>query len=202
MKKTVLITALCVLQLCTGCGRQAYIGRLKETSVILAFGDSLTEGSGAAPDKSYPARLAELTGFRVVNSGAAGEVTFEGVRRLPGVLEKEKPDLVILCHGGNDMLRRFNPADTEQNLRTMISLAKNTGADVILIAVPKPGIILKPAGIYKKLADEFRIPFDEKSLARILQNPANKADTIHPNADGYNRLAQSIAELIRKSQTP
>jgi len=171
-------------------------------ATVVAFGDSLTEGSGATPAESYPARLADLTGYRVVNAGLAGEVTFEGVRRLPSVLKKEKPDLVILCHGGNDMLRRFNPAETEQNLRAMISLAKEAGADVILIAVPKPGIILKPAGVYKKLADEFRIPLAEKTLARIMQNPANKADTIHPNGFGYQKLADALTDLIQTSQKP
>lgn len=200
MKRILLITALCLLQLCAGCGRQPQIDRLTGDSVILAFGDSLTEGSGAAPAESYPARLAERTGFRVVNAGVAGEITPEGLRRLPNVLKKEKPDLIILCHGGNDMLRKFNPDTTEQNLRTMISMAKETGADVILIAVPKPGIILSPARVYKKLADEFLIPLDEKSLSRILQNPAFKADAIHPNAAGYNRLAQSLADLIQTSQ--
>ena len=100
------------------------------------------------------------------------------------------------------MLRKFDPATTEQNLRSMISMAKEAGADVILIAVPKPGIILKPAGVYKKLADEFQIPIDEKSLSRILQNPAFKADTIHPNGFGYQKLADALAELIQTSQQP
>jgi len=200
MKRTLLITALCLLQLCTGCGQQPRIDRLTGDSVILAFGDSLTEGSGANPDESYPARLAERTGFRVINAGVAGEITPEGLRRLPDVLKKEKPDLILLCHGGNDMLRKFNTDTTEQNLRAMISMAKEAGADVILIAVPKPGIILKPAKVYKKLADEFQIPIDEKSLSRILQNPVFKADAIHPNAAGYNRLSQSLADLIDKSQ--
>jgi lysophospholipase L1-like esterase len=197
MKRILLITTLCLVQLCTGCGRQPRIGRLTADSVILAFGDSLTEGSGAAPAESYPARLAERTGFRVVNAGASGETTIEGLRRFPDVLKKEKPDLVILCHGGNDMLRKYNPATTEQNLRAMISMAKESGADIILIAVPKPGIILKPFGVYKKLAEEFRLPLDEKSLSRILQNPAF---TIHPNGAGYNRFAETLADLIRKSQ--
>jgi lysophospholipase L1-like esterase len=196
-----LITALCIVELfCAGCGKQPRIGRLTGDSVILAFGDSITEGSGAKPEESYPARLAKLTGQRVVNAGVAGEITSEGVRRLPGVLAKEKPNLVILCHGGNDMLRGFNSDSTEKNLRTMISLTKESGADIILVAVPKPGIILKPAEVYKKLANEFGIPLDEKSLSKILQNPANKADTIHPNADGYQTLADALADLIAKSQ--
>lgn len=200
MKQILLITALCLLQLCAGCGRQPSIGRLTGDSVVLAFGDSLTEGAGAAPAENYPARLAEQTGFRVINAGVSGETTIEGLRRFPAVLKKEKPDLIILCHGGNDMLRKYNPDITEQNLRAMIFMAKEAGADVILIAVPQPGIILKPAGVYKKLADEFRIPLAEKTLSRIMQNPANKADTIHPNAVGYNRLAQSLTELIQTSQ--
>lgn len=198
-----MILMLCSLILFSaGCSPRPRIDRLSAESVILAFGDSLTEGSGAPPDESYPARLAEITGVRVVNAGVAGEITAEGLRRLPDVLETEEPDLVILCHGGNDMLRGFNPASTEQNLRTMITAIKASGADAILVAVPTPGILLKPSEVYKKLAEEFDIPLDEKSLARILQNPANKADTIHPNSAGYQKLADALADLIEKSQKP
>lgn len=195
------ITALCIVELlCSGCSRQPQIDPLTIDSVILAFGDSLTQGSGAEPEESYPAQLEKLTGHRIINAGVAGEISSAGLRRLPDVLKNETPTLVILCHGGNDMLHKSNLNIMEQNLRTMISLTKESGADVILVAVPKPGIILKPAEAYKKLADEFRIPLDEKSLSRILQNPANKADAIHPNAIGYQKLADALADLIEKSQ--
>lgn len=64
----------------------------------------MTFGTGAAPEESYLAVLERLVGRRVVNEGVPGEITDEGLERLPEVLKREKPTLLILCHGANDLL--------------------------------------------------------------------------------------------------
>ena len=124
------------------CSSGAKLPRLAGDAVILAFGDSLTFGTGATLTESYPAILERLVGRRVVNSGVPGEVTGEGLSRLPEVLEREKPALLILCHGGNDLLRRLDQQQTANNLRAMIRLARERGVAVVIIAVPSPGIAL------------------------------------------------------------
>jgi lysophospholipase L1-like esterase len=82
----------------------------------------------------------------------------------------------------------------------MITLAQNRGADVILIGVPKPGLLLRAPSFYQDLAAHHKIPGDFKTIPKILSSPSLKSDYIHPNAAGYQRMAESIAELIRKSQ--
>lgn len=191
---------LCVLALCAGCGRHPVIGRLSESSVVVAFGDSLTSGTGANQPESYPAALADMMGCAVVNASVPGEETAAGLRRLPAVLESAKPQLVILCHGGNDLLNKLDPRSTIENLNAMITLAKDAGADVILIGVPRPGLRLKAAPFYRKIAAKHRIPFEPDTLSRILSSPALKSDYAHPNAAGYRKLAESIARLIRNSE--
>jgi len=181
------------------CASGARVPRLAGDAVILTFGDSLTFGTGAARAESYPAVLERLVGRRVVNSGVPGEVTGEGVTRLPGVLEREKPALLILCHGGNDLLRRLDQQQTAVNLRAMIRLARERGIAVVFIAVPSPGLLPSPPPFYRQTAKEMGLPVDEKSLTTILSDGSLKSDHIHPNAAGYRMLAESIAALLKKS---
>jgi len=154
-----LLMAIVTSAFLMACSSNAKLPHLASDAVLLAFGDSLTFGTGAALTESYPAILERLVGRRVVNSGVAGEVTGEGLSRLPGVLEKEKPALLILCHGGNDLLRRLNQQQTASNLRAMIRLARERGIAVIIIAVPSPGLSLSPPQFYREIATEMKIPF-------------------------------------------
>jgi lysophospholipase L1-like esterase len=191
---------ICLLALCAGCGGHPSIRKLSASSVVVAYGDSLTSGIGAGAGESYPSVLSGMLACPVINAGVPGEDTAGGLRRLPGVLEKEQPQLVILCHGGNDMLNKLDQQVTIANLEAMISMVKGAGADIILVGVPKPGILLKKAPFYRELAAKHRIPFDPGSVSKILSSRALKSDYVHPNAAGYRRLAESLVKLIRESQ--
>jgi acyl-CoA thioesterase-1 len=131
------------------CSSSAKLPRLANHAVILAYGDSLTYGTGAKPTESYPAILEQMVGRQVVSSGVPGEVTAEGLSRLQGVLEREKPALLIICHGGNDLLRHMDQKQAADNIRTMVRFAKKRGAAVVLVAVPSPNIALSPPSFYR-----------------------------------------------------
>jgi len=195
-----ILTCLAVLALGAGCGSDPEIRPIQASSVIVAFGDSITAGTGAEKPESYPARLSERLGCRVVNAGVPGEETPAGLRRLPGVLSREDPDLVILCLGGNDMLSKRTHESIRANLGTMIELVKDSGADLVLLGVPKPGLLLRPPPFYEELAEAHHIPLDRTTIPDILSTPSEKSNQIHPNADGYARLANAVAALIRDSQ--
>src|ERR1700675_2661914 len=111
--------------LASGCGQQSKLAPLPADAVILAFGDSLTDGTGANEDESYPAQLARLTGRRVVREGIPGEVSEAGLARLPAALDEHRPRLLLLCHGGNDFLRRLPKEKAADNARAMIRLARD-----------------------------------------------------------------------------
>ena len=176
------------------------LAKLPAGGVVLAFGDSLTHGTGARAAESYPAVLQGLIGRRVVRAGVPGEVTAEGLARLPGVLQATAPDLLILIHGGNDLLRRTPRQRIAANLRAMVHLAQEREVAVIAIGVPDLGLILgRSAGFYEELAEELDIPYDGAALPAILKQPSLKSDAIHPNAQGYRKLAEAVAELLRKS---
>jgi lysophospholipase L1-like esterase len=195
-----IVLAACAALL-AGCGeRTPPLPRLDGNAVVLAFGDSLTYGTGAAAQESYPAVLERLIGRKVVSSGVPGEVSAVGLARLPAALEEAQPTLLILCHGGNDFLRKLPETQPAANIRAMVKLAKEKGVEVVLVGVPRPGLTGSPAGFYADIAREFRIPYDGEALKTVLTDNALKSDWVHPNAKGYARIAQSLAELLKRAK--
>lgn len=168
---------------------------------ILCFGDSITYGYGVNEDESYPAVLANLTNAKVQNSGLNGETSEFGLIRLKGILETSKFDVLILCHGGNDLLQNLNINFTKSNIKQMIKLAKDKNIKVLLIGVPNPSLGLfglKSNEIYKETANEENVPLENEILSEILINQNLKSDQIHPNKQGYEKLAKAIKEKLSK----
>ena len=173
---------------------------LSADAVILAFGDSLTFGTGANSEHSYPAELARLTGLTVINAGIPGEVTAQGVRRLPALLDRYKPQLLLLCHGGNDLLRKTGTAVTRDNIEKMISAADQRNIPTLLIGVPQPALMfLEAAPIYNEIAEQHGLVYEGEILPEVEADNKLKSDRIHPNAAGYRRMADAISELLRQS---
>jgi len=172
---------------------------LAPDEVILAFGDSLTEGVGATRAQSYPARLAELSGHPVVNAGVSGEVTAEGVDRLPDVLEQTDPGLMILLLGGNDILRNGSHAEAKRHLSRMIETALERDVQVLLIGVPEKSLFSSSAALYEELAEEHDVPLMDSMVASLLRKPEYKSDQVHLNAAGYREMAGRIhARLVEE----
>jgi acyl-CoA thioesterase I len=183
-----------------GCGSKVPpLPRLGPDDVILAFGDSLTYGTGATEAESYPAVLAQLTNRTVIREGVPGETTSQGLQRLPGALETHKPKILLLCLGGNDMLRKVGDATIASNLREMIRMARAQGVAVVLLGVPKPALFGGAATIYGELAEEFGLAYEGDAINDVLRKPAMKADPIHPNAQGYRVVAEAVAALLRQT---
>ncbi len=183
-----------------GCGGGTpKLALLPADAVVLAFGDSLTFGTGAQAETSYPAVLEKLIGRKVWSAGVPGEVSAAGLARLPSALDFYQPRLLILCHGGNDFLRKLGDAQAAENLRAMIRLAKARGIEVMLVAVPKPGLLPSPPDFYAGIAKEFGLPHEDEALKAILRDHELKSDIAHPNARGYARLAEAIAAQLKKS---
>ena len=185
--------------LLAGCGgSKAKLERLDSGAVILAFGDSLTFGTGASASESYPAILARRIGRKVVNAGVPGETSGQGLERLPEVLDEVKPQLLILCHGGNDFLRRLDDAKAASNVREMIRLARSKAIPVVLLATPKPGLPPSIPAFYGEMATELGVPFEEGVIRTVLFDNALKSDMVHPNGAGYAQIAAAVEKVLKK----
>lgn len=194
-----LLLAWLVLSLLIACDRPPQLPRLSDSDIIVAFGDSLTHGTGTSLEQAYPAILSRLISRTVINAGIPGETTGEGLERLPDMLEEHQPKLVLLCLGGNDMLRRQGNGQTESNLRAMIQAIQSRGASVVLIGVPEPKLFSGPPELYEKLADEFSVPYEGEVFNDVLKDNRLKSDPIHANAEGYRVVAERLAELLKET---
>ncbi|MDR2342357.1 MAG: arylesterase [Campylobacteraceae bacterium] len=174
---------------------------ISQDVVILTFGDSITKGYGAKEDESYPSQLSKLLNMKIINGGISGETSSSGLSRLPDALAMYKPAIVILCHGGNDILRKQDLQITKQNLTKMIELIRKSGAEIVFIGVPtlKGFGIIDTASFYDELADQYDLIYDDETLKKIIKTTSLKSDQIHPNKDGYLLLAQNIEKLLKKN---
>lgn len=169
---------------------------LPPSAVILAFGDSLTYGTGSGGE-GYPARLERIIHFKVINAGIPGDETQNGLARIMGELEKYHPQLVILCLGGNDQLRKRPAGAIKENLRKIIQMIQSSGAQVVLLATPNADFSLSVPDYYAELGAEFNIPVDAETLPRLFKNQDYKSDYIHFNSAGYQAFAEAMANFLR-----
>ena len=192
------VLALALIAL-VGCTKAPRLEPLAPDAVVLAFGDSLTYGTGADERESYPAQLAVLIGRKVARAGVPGEISGDGLKRLPEALDEHQPRLLILCHGGNDFLRRLSKQQVAANVRAMIRLARERGIDVVLVGTPEPGFSVTAPEFYGEIAKELRVPYEDSVIGQILRDASLKSDPIHPNARGYRLIAERIAGLLKKA---
>ena len=131
-----LVTLLLFL---AGCSESPQLKKLPSDAVILALGDSLTYGTGASPDQSYPAILQSFSKRTVINAGVPGETSDMTLLRVKHLLVEHQPALVILCIGGNDILQRKPLEQIKNNIQQLIDAIRGQGSQLILVAVPQFG---------------------------------------------------------------
>ena len=177
-----------------------------ETGVIVAFGDSLTEGYGLMPEQAYPALLEQRLmekgyQYKVVNAGVSGETSSGALSRVDWIL-RLNPDIVVLETGANDGLMGINPAVLEQNLGQIIATFQQNGVIVILAGM-KMLLNLGPAytqdfeAVYARVAKQYQvrlIPFFLEGVAA--RREMNLADGIHPNAKGYEVITELVLPYV------
>ncbi|MFZ2162157.1 MAG: arylesterase [Sideroxyarcus sp.] len=200
IRQLILLSA--VLLLATACS-EVKEEAISPGSVVLALGDSLTEGAGVTREEAWPNLLAGRTGWVVINGGVSGDTSAGALRRLPSLLEQHKPVLVLVALGGNDMLRHLPRQETVANLEQILALIKAQGAKPVLLATPQPSIAgavfqhLSAADFYRQISDTQKVPLIKDAIADVISEPQLKGDPLHPNAAGHALLAEKIFEELK-----
>ncbi|HEX3583544.1 MAG TPA: arylesterase [Thermoanaerobaculia bacterium] len=167
-------------------------------SNVIAFGDSLTAGYGAQAGEDYPSRVSAATGITIINAGVSGDTTEIALARLEKDVLSRDPRIVIVGLGGNDYLQSTSITTTEENLRSIIDKIESAGAAVILLGFRFPSINADYEAMYKRVAKDKGCLLVPNVLSGILTHPELKSDEIHPNARGYQMMADRIAGPLQK----
>lgn len=176
---------------------------------IIFFGNSLTAAYGLDPAEGFVALIQEKIDsldlpYKTVNAGLSGETTAGGKERIDWIL-KQRVDVFILELGGNDGLRGIDPAQSIQNLESIIESVKERYPDVKIVlagmeAPPNMGKEFTEAfrTMYPRLAkshDLTLIPFLLENVGGITE--LNQADGIHPTAEGHQIVAETIWKYLQ-----
>lgn len=190
----VLFSLLLVSLFCCACGGKEPVTLSGEN--IICFGDSLTFGTGAPPDKSYPAQLAEMIGKPVINSGIPGDTTGMALQRLERDVLSKSPRMVLITLGGNDMKNGIDKNIAFKNLKEIVEAIQAKGALVVIGGVK---LLFWDRGYeaeYKKLADETGALLIPNVLKGLVGHNDLMHDTIHPNEAGYAIMARQFHKAI------
>jgi len=182
---------------------------LAATAVVVAFGDSITEGYGVARGQDFPAQLeraltAKGVNVKIVNAGVSGDTTNNALDRVASIIAA-KPSLVLIEFGGNDGLRGFPPEVTRKNLSELIVRLQKAGARVALIGMTLPknygsGYLRKFEQVYKDLAAEHKVTLIPVAPAAVLGGATGlmQPDGIHPTAAGYKQFVSYLLPFVEK----
>ena len=164
---------------------------------IICFGDSLTFGTGAPRDKSYPAQLAEMIGQPVINSGIPGDTTDRALRRLERDVLSKSPRIVLITLGGNDLKNGVDKKTAFKNLKDIVDTIQAKGALVVFGGIR---LLFWDRGYeeeYEKLAAETGALLVPDILGGLMGHEELMHDTIHPNGAGYKIMAQKFYTRIK-----
>ncbi|MFC1837548.1 arylesterase [Thermodesulfobacteriota bacterium] len=192
--------SFCALVFLLGCFLLAACGGSEPVVLsgenIICFGDSLTYGTGAGRNKSYPAQLSEMIKKPVINAGIPGNTTTDALERLETDVLDRSPRIVLITLGGNDMKKRVNKETAFKNLKEIVEAIQARGALVVVGGVK---LLFWDRGYeaeYEKLAEETGALLIPNVLKGLVGHDDLMSDPIHPNAAGYTIMAERFHKAI------
>ena len=177
---------------------------LPANSTVLILGDSLTQGVGASSAQTnYPALLKQQSQWNIINGGISGNTSAQALARLPELLQQHQPKLVIISIGGNDFLQRLSNSDTQANIAQSIALSQQSGAQVLLVAVPELTLAAAVGhpndhAMYAQLAQSHQVYLLEDAWSDVLADDSLRADPVHANDAGYQAFSKLLVKRLQQ----
>ena len=170
-------------------------GAVYKTGVV-ALGDSLTVGFGAtkSTDRGYIGQLHLQTGWQIANRGVNGDTSSGAINRLQRDVLDERPRVMLLLLGGNDLLTKTPLEKTIANLENIITQVQAQGAVVVLVGIQPPYIGMPMGKAMRNLAKSKGCIYVPNILKDIFGTPSLMSDQIHPNDTGYGMMAEKVAK--------
>lgn len=177
------------------------------SKTVLVLGDSLSAEYGIRRGTGWVALFEQRVATQaappaIVNASVSGETTIGGRNRLPALLAKHRPDIVVIELGANDALRGLPLSAMRDNLRAMVRAAKESGARPLLVGMQIPPNYGKEyadrfAASFETLAKEENIPLVPFLLKGIAENPAMfQSDRLHPNEEAQQTIFQNVWPVL------
>ncbi|OGZ05655.1 MAG: hypothetical protein A2845_04845 [Candidatus Lloydbacteria bacterium RIFCSPHIGHO2_01_FULL_49_22] len=164
---------------------------------IVAFGDSLIVGIGAGSrEKGFIPMLAKRLNITIINKGVSGDTTYDALFRLSKDVLDEKPDIVILLLGGNDILKQVPKEETFVNLHSIITRIQSRGAIVLLLGIRGGLLTDQYDDDFATLAKATGSLYVPNVLLGLIGNSALMSDEVHPNDKGYERIVDRVAPVL------
>jgi acyl-CoA thioesterase-1 len=191
--------------------------RAEDAPVILVLGDSLSAGFGLPRQSGWVRLLEQRLGelgypHRVVNASQSGETTAGGLTRLPALLKRLSPAVLILELGANDGLRGLSLQEIDANLTRLVRLGKAAGADVLVLGnrlPPNYGTAYTDRfqAVFKTVSEREQVALVPRLLAGVADDwGLMQSDGMHPNARAQPRMLDNVwpglAPLILDTSPP
>ena len=170
---------------------------------LAVVGDSLSAAFGIPLEAGWVnllrQRLAERGyDYKVINASVTGDTTSGGLARLPGLIERERPAVVVIELGGNDGLRGITPAVMADNLSRMVGLVREAGGSVLLLGVELPanyGPSFRAMfhDVYYAVSSSESVPLVPSFISGVAMDPAlMQEDGIHPNVTAQPLMLDTV----------
>lgn len=169
---------------------------VNDTSLIVFLGDSITAGKGAGSGEDFPSIIGKTLNVPIVNSGVSGSTTSNALLRINNDVVRKNPSIVVIELGGNDLLEHVDSEVSRRNFDLILSKIKPTGAKIVILDVKFFVFDKKYETDWASLAKKYNAIFVPDILEGVITNQSLKFDDIHPNARGYQIIAEKLTPII------